>query len=32
MNNKTKVFIYGAIAAANYGMNPSLHLPLYAPA
>lgn len=25
MNNKTKGFIYGAIAAASYGMNPLLH-------
>lgn len=29
MTNKTKGFIYGAIAAASYGMNP-LALPLYA--
>ncbi len=25
MNSKTKGFIYGAIAAASYGMNPLLH-------
>lgn len=30
MNNKTKGFIYGAIAAASYGMNPLFTLPLYA--
>ena len=30
MNNKTKGFIYGAIAAASYGMNPLFALPLYA--
>ena len=30
MNNKTKGFIYGAIAAARYGMNPLFTLPLYA--
>lgn len=29
MNNKTKGFIYGAIAAASYGMNPLFTLPLY---
>ncbi len=29
MNNKTKGFIYGAIAAASYGMNPLFALPLY---
>lgn len=28
-NNKTKGFILGAIAAASYGMNPLLTLPLY---
>lgn len=27
MNNKTKGFIYGAIAAASYGMKSSLHTP-----
>ena len=30
MTNKTKGFIYGAIAAASYGMNPLFALPLYA--
>lgn len=30
MNNKTKGFTYGAIAAASYGMNPLFALPLYA--
>ena len=30
MNSKTKGFIYGAIAAASYGMNPLFALPLYA--
>ena len=30
MNSKTKGFIYGAIAAASYGMNPLFTLPLYA--
>src|SRR3712207_1741423 len=30
MNNRTKGFIYGAIAAASYGMNPLFTLPLYA--
>lgn len=30
MSNKTKGFIYGAIAAASYGMNPLFALPLYA--
>ncbi len=30
MTNKTKGFIYGAIAAASYGMNPLFTLPLYA--
>ena len=30
MNNKTKGFIYGAIAAASYDMNPLFALPLYA--
>ena len=30
MNNKTKGFFYGAIAAASYGMNPLFALPLYA--
>lgn len=30
MNNKTKGFIYGGIAAASYGMNPLFALPLYA--
>lgn len=29
MNNRTKGFIYGAIAAASYGMNPLFALPLY---
>ena len=29
MTNKTKGFIYGAIAAASYGMNPLFALPLY---
>ena len=29
MNNKTKGFLYGAIAAATYGMNPLFTLPLY---
>lgn len=29
MNNKTKGVIYGAIAAASYGMNPLFALPLY---
>ena len=29
MNNKTRGFIYGAIAAASYGMNPLFALPLY---
>lgn len=29
MNNKTKGYIYGAIAAATYGMNPLFALPLY---
>lgn len=28
-NNKTKGFIFGAIAAASYGMNPLFTLPLY---
>ena len=28
MNNKTKGFIYGAIAAASYGMNPLFTLPI----
>lgn len=30
MSSKTKGFIYGAIAAASYGMNPLFALPLYA--
>ena len=30
MNSKTNGFIYGAIAAASYGMNPLFTLPLYA--
>lgn len=30
MNNKTKGFTYGAVAAASYGMNPLFALPLYA--
>ena len=30
MTNKTKGVIYGAIAAASYGMNPLFALPLYA--
>lgn len=30
MTNKTKGFIYGAITAASYGMNPLFALPLYA--
>ena len=30
MTPKTKGFIYGAIAAASYGMNPLFALPLYA--
>ena len=29
MNNKTKGYIYGAVAAATYGMNPLFALPLY---
>lgn len=29
MNNKIKGYIYGAIAAATYGMNPLFALPLY---
>ena len=30
MSNKTKGFIFGAIAASSYGMNPLFALPLYA--
>lgn len=30
MNNKTKGYLYGAVAAATYGMNPLFALPLYA--
>ena len=29
INNKTKGFLLGAIAAASYGMNPLFTLPLY---
>lgn len=29
MNNKTKGYIYGSVAAATYGMNPLFTLPLY---
>ncbi|MDE5945423.1 MAG: DMT family transporter [Rikenella sp.] len=30
MNDKTKGYLYGAVAAATYGMNPLFALPLYA--
>ncbi len=30
MNHKTKGYLYGAVAAATYGMNPLFALPLYA--
>ncbi|WP_298063366.1 DMT family transporter [uncultured Rikenella sp.] len=30
MNNKTKGYLYGAVSAATYGMNPLFALPLYA--
>ena len=29
MNEKTKGVLYGAVAAATYGMNPLFALPLY---
>lgn len=29
MNNTTKGYLYGAVAAATYGMNPLFALPLY---
>ena len=29
MNTKAKGYVYGAVAAATYGMNPLFALPLY---